>query len=95
MMVALGHFDPYTGVLKGTWIPPIEGSELPQSFYPTDQAAREVAYSIILDKGPDPSWDDWFDQLGQHLPYTVHFVSIDVAPTATPESIFTTFASAA
>jgi hypothetical protein len=76
-VIALAHYDENTGQLLGVWLPPEKEDGVPVSFY-LDEANANQAKSTVLAKGSTPTWDDWFDQLGDGLPYGGLLVSLDV-----------------
>lgn len=81
-MIALAHYDPNTGQLLGVWLPPENENGDPVSCY-LDQANAKEAESTVLAKGSTPTWDDWFDQLGEGLPYGGLLVAYEVSPDTT------------
>lgn len=87
-MIALGHFDPNTGELLGVWMPPKDEKGKPTPYYPNAGAAEELAQESVDNKGTDPTWEDWFDQLSESLPYDINFVEAHVDPDITPEALF-------
>jgi hypothetical protein len=76
-MMALAHYDPNTGQLLGVWLPPVNDDGVPLSCY-LDEGNATNAKSTVFAKGSVPTWDDWFDQLGDGLPYGALFVSLRV-----------------
>jgi hypothetical protein len=91
-MIALAHYDPNTGVLFGVWLPPGQGQTQPTPYYPGSTAAPSEAQKYItktvMAKGSEPDWDDWFDQLGDGLPYGALLVSFEVAPGTSVPDVF-------
>jgi len=89
-MIVLGHYDVMTGQLYGVWMPPADESGKPTSYYPDRPDKEADAYHTVVEvKGPDPTWEDWFDQLGDGYPYGNYLVSFEVDPSTDPESLFT------
>lgn len=88
-MIALGHYDSATGELFGVWKPPAEESGSPESYYP-DRPDKEAdaAQTVVDNKGSDPTWEDWFDQLGEGLPYGLYFESFEVDPAMSTEDLY-------
>lgn len=79
-MIALAHYDEETGQLYGIWLPPREGEIEPQGYY-QDNAVKRAMEQTIKAKGTEPTWNDWFDQLGDGLPYGGLLVAYEVSPT--------------
>jgi len=78
-----------TGQLYGVWIPPAEESGTPSSYYPDRPDKEAGAYGMVVEtKGTDPTWEDWFDQLGDGYPYGVYLVSFEVAAGSDPKTLF-------
>lgn len=88
-MIVLGHYNVHTSQLYGVWVPPAEESGVPSSYYPDRPDKEADAFRLVVEtKGPDPTWEDWFDQLGNSHPYGTYLMSFEVAPGTDPETLF-------
>lgn len=91
-MIALAHYEENTGQLLGVWLPPRGVENEPQGYYLDDDLRRAIEPTVKA-KGTKPTWDDWFDQLGEGLPYGGLLVAYEVSPDVTvallPESLAT------
>ena len=78
-MMALAHYDPNTGQFLGVWVPPRGDENQPHGHYVNLDHKRAMEQTVNA-KGTEPTWEDWFDQLGDGLPYGGLLVSVDVRP---------------
>jgi hypothetical protein len=88
-MIVLGHYNAHTGQLYGVWVPPAEESGTPTSYYPDRPDKEAEAHILVVEtKGPDPTWADWFDQLGAGHQYGVYLPSFEVPEGTDLETLF-------
>lgn len=84
-MIVLVHLTKRGEEVLGVWLPPVDASsDLRRLYKPRRAGDERYASRVLADKGPAPSWEEWFQQLSERAPYFAWWATFEAEPSIQP-----------